>query len=206
MNRKIVMDNYITDISLLDLNKTYSYADYLHWKFKERVELIKGKILKMSPAPNLVHQTVSKNINIILHQYLNGKTCQYFYAPADVVLVDMKKSMQENKDIFTVVQPDLFVVCDLQKIADGKKCVGAPDLVVEILSPGNSQKEMDTKFDLYQEAGVLEYWLVYPEERSINIFVLQEGKYIGLKPFSDGQLLTSTLFPDLQVETGEVFR
>ncbi|KQS90139.1 Uma2 family endonuclease [Chryseobacterium sp. Leaf394] len=200
------MDNYITDISLLDLNKTYSYADYLHWKFKERVELIKGKILKMSPAPNLVHQTVSKNINIILHQYLNGKTCQYFYAPADVVLVDMKKSMQENKDIFTVVQPDLFVVCDLQKIADGKKCVGAPDLVVEILSPGNSQKEMDTKFDLYQEAGVLEYWLVYPEERSINIFVLQEGKYIGLKPFSDGQLLTSTLFPDLQVETGEVFR
>lgn len=200
------MDNYITDISLLDLNKTYSYADYLHWKFKERVELIKGKILKMSPAPNLVHQTVSKNINIILHQYLNGKTCQYFYAPADVVLVDMKKSMQENKDIFTVVQPDLFVVCDLQKIADGKKCVGAPDLVVEILSPGNSQKEMDTKFDLYQEAGVLEYWLVYPEERSINIFVLREGKYIGLKPFSDGQLLTSTLFPDLQVETGEVFR
>ncbi|MBD8083183.1 Uma2 family endonuclease [Chryseobacterium caseinilyticum] len=200
------MDNYITDISLLDLNKTYSYADYLHWKFKERVELIKGKILKMSPAPNLVHQTVSKNINIILHQYLNGKTCQYFYAPADVVLVDMKKSMQENKDIFTVVQPDLFVVCDLQKIADGKKCVGAPDLVIEILSPGNSQKEMDTKFDLYQEAGVSEYWLVYPEERSINIFVLQEGKYIGLKPFSDGQLLTSTLFPDLKVETGEVFR
>lgn len=200
------MDNYITDISLLDLNKTYSYADYLHWKFKERVELIKGKILKMSPAPNLVHQTVSKNINIILHQYLNGKSCQYFYAPADVVLTDRKKSEQENKDIFTVVQPDLFVVCDLQKIADGKKCVGAPDLVIEILSPGNSQKEMDTKFDLYQEAGVSEYWLVYPEERSINIFVLQEGKYIGLKPFSDGQLLTSTLFPDLRVETGEVFR
>ncbi|KQT22208.1 restriction endonuclease [Chryseobacterium sp. Leaf404] len=200
------MDNYITDISLLDLNKTYSYADYLHWKFKERVELIKGKILKMSPSPNLVHQTVSKNINIILHQYLNGKTCQYFYAPADVVLADKKKSVQENKDIFTVVQPDLFVVCDLQKIADGKKCVGAPDLVIEILSPGNSQKEMDTKFDLYQEAGVLEYWLVYPEERSINIFVLQDGKYIGLKPFSDGQLLTSTLFPDLSVETSEVFR
>lgn len=198
------MENIITDINQLDVNKTYSYSDYILWKFKERVELIKGKISKMSPAPNISHQEISRNINRLLDQYFFGKTCKVFYAPLDVLLPDKKKSSSAN-EIFTVVQPDLFVICDPIKISDGKKCVGAPDLVIEILSPGNSKKEMDSKFDLYQEAGVLEYWLVYPEEKSINIFILKNNEYIGLKPISEGQTFTSYIFPELKIEVDKIF-
>lgn len=198
------MENFITDINDLDLNKKYSYADYILWKFKERVELIKGKIFKMSPAPNVSHQEISRNINRVLDYYFLDKPCKVFYAPFDVLLTDKKKSSADN-DIQTVVQPDLCVICDLEKIADGKKCVGAPDLVIEILSPGNSKKEMDYKFDLYQEAGVSEYWLVYPEEKSVNIFVLKEGQYIGLKPASEGQIFNSHHFPELTADVDKIF-
>lgn len=198
------MEHFVTDINDLDFTKTYTYKDYLLWKFKERVELIKGKIFKMSPAPSIIHQEISRNINRILDHYFFGKSCKVFYAPLDVLLPDNKRSSEEN-EIFTVVQPDLCVICDPEKIADGKKCIGAPDLVIEILSPGNSKKEMDYKFDLYQEAGVQEYWLVYPEERSINIFVLKDGEYIGLKPKSEGQILTSSLFPELRADVDTIF-
>ncbi len=198
------MERFVKDINDLDFTKTYTYKDYLLWKFKERVELIKGKIFKMSPAPSIIHQEISRNINRILDHYFFGKSCKVFYAPLDVLLPDKKKSSEEN-EIFTVVQPDLCVICDPEKIADGKKCIGAPDLVIEILSPGNSKKEVDYKFDLYQEAGVQEYWLVYPEERSINIFVLKDGEYIGLKPISEGQILTSSLFPELRADVDTIF-
>lgn len=198
------MEDFITDINDLDLEKTYTYRDYLLWKFKERVELIKGRIFRMSPAPSITHQEISRNINRVLDHYFFGKPCKVFYAPLDVVLTDKKKSSEAN-EIFTVVQPDLCVICDPEKIADGKKCIGAPDLVIEILSPGNSKKEMDYKFDLYQEAGVQEYWLVYPEEKSINIFVLKNNEYIGLKPVSEGQILTSSVFPELQAEVDKIF-
>ncbi len=198
------MEHFVKDINDLDFTKTYTYKDYLLWKFKERVELIKGKIFKMSPAPSISHQEISRNINRVLDHYFFGKSCKVFYAPLDVLLSDKKKSSEEN-EIFTVVQPDLCVICDPEKIADGKKCIGAPDLVIEILSPGNSKKEMDYKFDLYQEAGVQEYWLVYPEEKSINIFVLKNDEYIGLKPVSEGQILTSSIFPELRADVDKIF-
>lgn len=198
------MEHFVTDINDLDLEKTYTYRDYLLWKFKERVELIKGKIFRMSPAPSISHQEISRNINRVLDHYFFGKPCKVFYAPLDVLLTDKKKSSEEN-EIFTVGQPDLCVICDPEKIADGKKCTGAPDLVIEILSPGNSKKEMDYKFDLYQEAGVQEYWLVYPEEKSINIFVLKNDEYIGLKPVSEGQILTSSIFPELRADVDKIF-
>jgi Uma2 family endonuclease len=198
------MEKYIYDINDLDLNKTYSYADYVLWKFKERVELIKGKIFEMSPAPNLNHQRVSLKLTNVLFSTLENKNCNLFVAPIDVALLNRQKSSPE-KEIFTIVQPDLCIICDLKKIADGKKCVGAPDLIIEILSPGNSQKEMNLKFNLYEEAGVLEYWLVYPDMKSINIFVLENGKYIGLKPYSEEEILKSPLFPELEVDVNRIF-
>jgi Uma2 family endonuclease len=197
------MSQFIYDINELNLDKTYTYADYLLWRFKERVELIKGKILKMSPAPARIHQKISQNINIILYNYFVNNPCELYYAPFDVRLPNKKKSTKE-KDVFTVVQPDLCVICDMAKL-DDKGCIGAPDLVVEILSPGNSQKEMNIKFNLYEEAGVQEYWLVYPAEKSINIFMLQDGKYIGLRPYSETEILKSKLFPDLEMDLTKVF-
>lgn len=190
----------ITNINQLDLNKLYSYADYLLWKFEERIELIKGKIFKMSPAPSSSHQTISKKIVVILDNFIGNKKCEVFYAPFDVRI---PTTNEQGDEITTVVQPDICVVCDLEKI-DHRGCLGAPNLVVEILSPGNSKKEMDIKFSLYEEAGVEEYWIIDPNQESAIVYVLENGKYIGLKPVVDNYIV-SKKFPDLQIHSTKIF-
>lgn len=197
------MATVVTNFDDLDLTKKYSYADYLLWEFSDRVELIKGFIMKMSPAPSRKHQVVSGKINRYLDRYFENQPCGLFYAPFDVRLLNHKKSTPENK-IYSVVQPDLCVVCDLEKL-DEKGCLGAPDLVIEILSPGNSKKEMGVKFDLYEENDVKEYWIVEPAENSIFIYTLQNGKYIGLKPCIEGSKITSPLFPKLDFDIEKIF-
>ena len=193
----------ITDINLLDFNKTYSYADYLTWLFQDRLELFKGKIFKMSPAPNRFHQIVSGNLHGIMWNAFKNHPCNLYAAPFDVRLLDKKKSTSD-KDIFTVVQPDLCVICDEKKL-DDKGCIGSPDLIIEILSPGNSKKEMKYKFDLYEEAGVLEYWIVNPENRTMQIFILKENQFVGLHPLIEEDKITSPLFPDLDFVLEEIF-
>jgi Uma2 family endonuclease len=138
-------------LSDLDVSKTYTYADYLKWTFDERLELIKGKIFKMSPAPGSVHQLISGAIFAELYNYLKGKPCKVFHAPFDVRL---NKCSINNKDIQTVVQPDISVVCNPLKI-DEKGCLGAPDIVVEILSPGNNKKELQNKYEYTKKTGYL---------------------------------------------------
>ena len=190
----------ITDISQLDLTKQYTYADYLAWQIEERLELIKGWIMRMA-APSINHQRVLRDVFRELDLYFYGKSCDLLFAPIDVVF---KK--EDNALIKTVVQPDLCVVCDLTKVV-GKICTGAPDLVVEILSPGNSKKEMKQKYEVYEENGVLEYWLVFPEEKSIQVFVRNEqGKFIGLQPCTEDDILTSTVFPELSIDLIKVFK
>lgn len=188
----------ITNINQLDLNKTYTFADYLLWRFKERVELIKGKILKMSPAPAPNHQRISQKINQKLYSFFESTPCELFYAPFDVRLPN------KNGEILTVVQPDLCVICDRNKI-DDKGCLGAPDLVIEILSPGNSKKEMNLKFSLYEESGVSEYWVVDSSEKFILIYSLENGEYISRKPVADGEMLQSIKFPDLRFSTQDLY-
>ena len=193
----------ITDINQLDLNKLYTYADYLTWSFQERVELLKGKIFKMSPAPSQIHQRVSFDIGLLLGNHLKNKPCHTFAAPFDVRLVNFKQSSSNNQ-VITVVQPDICVICNESKL-DDKGCVGSPDLIVEILSSGNSKKEMNIKFDLYEENAVLEYWIVEPHQKSILIYTLQNGKYIGLKPFTEDEIIKSPLFPDLNFNIKDIF-
>jgi Uma2 family endonuclease len=189
----------ITNFSDLDLNKTYTYADYLNWQFQERVELIKGCIKKMSPAPSRKHQQVSSNIHGIFHNTLKGKSCHLFHAPFDVRLPIPNKT----KDT-TVVQPDICIICDESKL-DDKGCNGAPDLIVEIISAGNAKHDADTKFKLYEEAGVKEYWMVYPEEKNIFLYYLSHQLYIGTKPFTEGEILQSKTFPDLKIPVDDIF-
>lgn len=193
----------IYNLSDLDLTKTYSYADYLLWQFQERVELIKGKIFEMSPAPSRKHQVISRILNRYLDRYFEMKPCGLFYAPFDVRLINFKKSTDDNK-VFTVVQPDLCVVCDNSKL-DDRGCIGSPDLVIEILSPGNSKKEMGIKFNLYEENQINEYWIVDPTENSIFVYTLKEGKYSGLKPCIEGEKIKSPLFPELDFEIEKIF-
>jgi Uma2 family endonuclease len=188
----------ITNLDQLDTKKTYTYADYLMWRLKERVELFKGKIFKMSPAPARIHQDILRNINRKFDQVFFEQPCKVYFAPFDVRLPDKKG------EVLTVVQPDLCVICDLKKL-DDKGCLGAPDLIVEILSPGNTKKEMDYKFSIYEESGVLEYWLVHPADKNIQVFILENGIYIGLKPVTEGEIITSKTFPELSFSTDEVF-
>jgi len=212
----------ITQLSQLDLNNTYSYADYLTWRFEETVELIKGKIMLMSPAPNLSHQSVSRNLLIEIGLYLKGKSCKIFDAPFDVRLYDRRKSVIANndcmdaggratqgavaEDIYTVVQPDLCVICDKHKL-DSKGCLGAPDWIIEILSKSTAQKDTQVKYQLYQEAGVKEYWLVYPYEATVSQFVLNEQQedYQLIHMYSAQDKAVPFLFPDLAVDLSEVF-
>ena len=191
----------ITDINQLDLNGSYTYADYLKWKFKERVELLKGKIFRMSPAPSSSHQQISLKVTRKLDKYFINTDCSLYVAPFDVRL---EKTKSDDTKVTTVVQPDLCVICDQNKL-DDKGCNGAPDLIVEILSPGNSKKEMGIKFDLYEENGVKEYWIVEPAEKSIFIYVLQNERFIGLKPLIEDDKMMSPLFPALDFDVREIF-
>ena len=145
----------IVDINQLDFDKIYSYADYLTWQFQERVELLRGKVFKMSPAPSRKHQEVSVQLFRKLDHFFINHSCNIYYAPFDVRLVNFKKSTDDAK-VLTVVQPDICVICDKEKL-DDRGCLGSPDLIIEILSPGNSSKEMKTKKQLYEENKVKEF-------------------------------------------------
>ena len=188
----------------LDLTGTYSYADYLKWTFKERLELIKGKVFNMSPAPARTHQLISMRISTRIFNYLEGKSCQVYAAPFDVRLTPLRNKAKKNQ-IYTVVQPDICVICDPSKL-DKHGCIGSPELVIEILSPSNSRREMKEKFEVYEENQVLEYWLVEPNQEAVFVYVLNEnGKYIGLKPFTMDDKITSTVLADFSIEVSDIF-
>jgi len=196
---------YETDTTMqfsdLDLSKTYSYADYLKWTFDERLELIKGKIFKMTPAPASVHQRISLRISGELYNYLKGKQCQVYYAPFDVRLP--RKGETDDK-IFTVVQPDVCVICDTAKV-DARGCTGAPDIVIEILSPGNNQKELKYKYEVYGESGISEYWIIHPQEKTFLKYSLINGAYQPSKLLTIGDVVTTPILPDFQLDLDTVF-
>lgn len=139
----------------------------------------------------------------MFYNYFKTEKCEFFCAPFDVRLLDNKKSTADD-DIHTVVQPDLYVICDDSKI-DEKGCLGSPDLIVEILSPGNTQKEMKHKFELYEQASVKGYWLIEPNDKVVLVYMLRDGKYIGLKPFTEGDKVASELFPNVNVDVSSLF-
>ena len=195
----------ITDINQLDVNGTYTYADYLLWRFKEQVELLRGKLFKMSPAPREIHQRVSMYLSGELYNFFKDKTCRFYSAPFDVRIPAKGTKETIDNQIYTIVQPDLCVVCDLEKI-DGRGCIGAPDLVVEILSPSNSRKDLKDKYEIYEEAGVPEYWIVDPDNKAFYRYVLQEGVYIGLPPVSEGDVFRSRKFPEMEIDTRLIFK
>jgi len=188
-----------------DYAGSYTYADYMTWTVPDMMELIRGKIYKMSPAPRAVHQIVTGEVYRQIANYLKSKKCQVFIAPFDVRLpVSSKK--KADKDITTVVQPDICVVCDLSKI-DERGCLGAPDWIIEVLSPRTSAKDLSIKFEVYEEAGVREYWVIHPSEQTIMIYILNEnGKYEGkLKPFIRTDRVSPITLPELVIDLEEVF-
>ncbi len=193
----------ITSLSQLNPEAHYTYADYLLWQFQERVELIKGRIREMA-APTTRHQRISSRIHRELSWFLKKHRCDVFSAPFDVRL-PLPVHLQKGDKIDTVIQPDICIICDRSKL-DEKGCIGAPDLIVEILSPGNSSKEMREKYELYQEAGVLEYWVVFPSEQVLQRYLLTEsGIYQAQLPNVQGDLVEIGFLPGFQLNVTEIF-
>ncbi|WEK20601.1 MAG: Uma2 family endonuclease [Candidatus Pedobacter colombiensis] len=194
-------ETVVHKVSDIDLSRTYSYANYLKWEITERLELIKGKIFEMSvPSPN--HQRVLGRIQFEMYLFLKGQSCEVFAAPFDVRFPDQSKA---NKDVYTVLQPDICVVCDGTKV-DKQGCIGAPDIVVEVLSPTNNTKELKNKFAIYEEYGVREYWVVHPKKRTFLKYVLNDdGVFVVGELYEGGSEFVSDILPGFRLNIDEVF-
>jgi len=191
----------ITDFNQLDLTKKYTYADYLTWLFQERVELIKGYISKMSPAPSNSHQNLSSNLHRDISHFLKFKKCKVRYAPFDVRL---KRTLNDD-EVTTVVQPDICVICNLE-LLDERGCNGAPDMIIEILSESNRKHDLVTKYQLYEEAGVKEYWVVYPMDEMIEVYLLVNGTYVLDKKYLEDDTIDVKTLEGLTIDLKEIFQ
>ncbi len=188
----------------LDTNKRYSYADYLTWMDDKQRELYDGIVKLITPAPNRKHQDLSVNLTRVFSNFLVSKECKVYHAPSDVRLPQNKN--KANETVYTVVQPDLYVVCDLSKL-DEKGCLGAPDFIIEIVSAGSSKRDVRDKFEIYQQHGVREYWIVNPNDENVNVFVLDEnGKYQLKGMYAEDDKIPVHIFDgDLEIDLKEVF-
>ena len=150
----------------------YTFADVLTWPDGERAELIDGEVILMAPAPSRGHQEISGEVFRQLANYLEGKKCKVYHAPFDVRLFE--KDGDTPEDVNTVVEPDITIVCDHSKL-DDRGCKGAPDMVVEVLSPSTLRHDRLVKLGLYQRAGVREYWIVDPDSSTVQVFLQRDG-------------------------------
>lgn len=201
------IDNFYLDkdnkevsiMGLPDKKEVYTYDDYLNWPDNQRIELIDGQIYLMAP-PSTIHQRVLREIFTIFSVYLKGKKCEAFCAPFGV-----KFAEKSEKDIKTVVEPDIVVVCDKSKL-DNEGCKGAPDLIVEITSPSTARKDRVEKFNLYEKYGVKEYWIIEPDLKIVNVFVLQENNRYGRPEiYTEEDTVKVSIFDDLSIGLKDVF-
>ena len=186
----------------LELKDTqyYCYGDYLTWPDDARYELIDGQAYAMSPAPDLAHQDVAGEIYRQVANILKGKPCRAFIATVDVRL---PKQDEADQQVDTVVQPDVLVVCDSSKL-DRRGVRGAPDWVVEVLSPSTASHDQIRKRTLYERHGVKEYWLVHPVDRLLTVYRL-DGAEFGKPELYEllGETRVSVL-PDIVIQWDEL--
>ena len=185
----------------LPQGKKYTYADLLSWDDGTRYELYNGQPLALS-APGSVHQEVLTALLLQIGGYLRGKTCKIYPAPFDVRLFEAEEVRPSEVD--TVVQPDLMVVCDKNKI-DRRGVHGAPDLVIEILSPSTKQYDCLIKYKLYQQAGVREYWIVDPDKRLVLVYALVDGQYYVPEVYTARDLVPVGVLEGCSVDLTAVF-
>jgi Uma2 family endonuclease len=188
----------------LDESKRYTYADYLTWMDDKRRELFDGFIHLMS-APSTLHARITHLISWFMETFVrtNEGKCQIFHAPFDVRLP--RNNNTADDEIYDVVQPDICVICDLSKI-DKRGCIGAPDLIVEVLSSSNLKNDWIRKFNLYEKHGVKEYWIVDPKTKTVYIFILQpDGEYDSGTAYDYTQKAPVHIFEGLEIDLNELF-
>ena len=179
--------------ALPEENKLYAYEDYLTWDEDFRCELIDGVVYAMAGV-SVSHSRANKSLILQIGNYLDGKTCELFYENFDVKF-----------DKKTVVKPDLMVVCD-PSILEERGCMGAPDLIIEILSPSTSRKDRITKLHLYEKFGVKEYWIVDPHARYVTVYILNGGKYgLAHKVYEETDTIPVHVLEDCNIDLTKVF-
>jgi Uma2 family endonuclease len=182
--------------------KIYTYRDYASWPEEERCEIIDG-VLYMQAAPSRIHQEILMELSRQIANYLAGKPCKVYPAPFCVRLPDGDE--KSDKDIKTVVEPDISIVCDQSKL-DKQGCIGAPDMIIEITSPFSARKDRLQKFYKYEKAGVREYWILEPEEKLVSVFVLgANNKYGRPDIYTEGDEIKVSIFPDLIISLKGIF-
>jgi len=184
-------------------HKKYTYGDYLSWPEDERWELIEGVPFNMTPAPARVHQIIVVELLRQISNFLLDKECQVYVAPFDVRLPE---ALEADEEIITVVQPDISIICDPAKL-DERGCRGAPDVIIEVLSPATAAKDQIQKVALYEKHGVKEYWLVHPADRLVTVRLLgPEGRY-GIPGIHEAKgILPLPTIPGLEIDLDSVFR
>ncbi|MBF7082128.1 Uma2 family endonuclease [Desulfallas sp. Bu1-1] len=183
-----------------DKLKQYSYQDYLSLPADIRYEIIEGT-LAMSPSPSTQHQRVSRKLLVRIANYLEGKHCEVFGSPYDVLLPERN---EEAKDIKTVVQPDILVVCDQSKLTD-KYCIGSPDWIIEIVSPSSPSMDYVKKLHLYEKHQVKEYWIANYLRKEIMVYKLQSNNEYGMPETYAGNEITPAIFEDLIIRLRDIF-
>lgn len=185
----------------LPKKEQYTYRDILDFPEEERYELYDGQLVALA-SPSTRHQAISGELNAQLREFLRGKPCKVFSAPLDVRLYERDDDTPE--DVKTTVQPDLMVVCDEKKI-DKAGIRGAPNLIIEILSDSTKQRDKIAKFNMYQHAGVIEYWIVDPERQIVQVFTLEDGAYHAPEVYTARAEVPVSILPGCVIELSKVF-
>ena len=178
-----------------------TFADYLTWEREERAELLDGEVILMAP-PSRVHQEISGELFRQLANFLEGKKCRVYAAPFAVRLFERDGDPPE--EVNTVVEPDLSVVCDREKL-DKRGCKGAPDFIIEILSPSTQRHDRLVKLEQYQRAGVREYWIVSPEEQTVQVLLLDNGLLRPCEIYGKTNLAKVNVLDGCYLELEKVF-
>ncbi|MDI6605470.1 MAG: Uma2 family endonuclease [Thermoanaerobacteraceae bacterium] len=181
-------------------DRKYTYRDYLTWSEDERWEIINGTPY-MQAAPTWQHQAVLLELSRQFANYLQNKTCNIFTSPFDLRLPE---NDEEDEDVINVLQPDLVVVCDKSKLQK-TGYFGVPELIIEVVSPASGRKDKIEKFNLYEKAGVKEYWLVEPEEKVAMVFTLHNKSYGRPEVYSENDSVKVSIFEDLIIDLKLVF-
>ena len=180
-------------------NKLYTYKDYLTFTDDERIEIIEGEIFNMSPAPARIHQKLISNISYELQHYIksNNGECEVYVAPFDVIL---KNDNEESINSKSVVQPDISVICDKNKLTDSG-CTGSPDMIIEIVSPSNSSHDYITKLNLYQKYKIKEYWIIDPRVKKIYVYKLEENEFYDMvNSYTFQDKVKVNIYNDLEID------
>ena len=179
----------------------YTFADVLTWDENERIEIINGEAVMMAP-PSRIHQKISGEMFRQLANYLEGKKCEVYSAPFGVRLFEKDEDMPDDVD--TMVEPDISVICDKNKL-DKHGCKGAPDMVIEVLSPSTLRHDRFVKLALYQRAGVREYWIVEPETRTVQVYTLESGILHPRAFYESGDVAKVNVLDGCFIELSKVF-